>query len=97
MVMNFLSDGAHQWTVLHGGSSSDVCLYDCLEVDTSGNIFVGGYTSSTDLDGQSNAGGDDVMVMKFQGPTTTTTQTTVTLTTTTSHLSYSLTNHGHPP
>jgi hypothetical protein len=36
------------------------------QVDTSGNIFVGGYTDSTDLDGQSNAGNDDVMVMKFQ-------------------------------
>ena len=35
------------------------------QVDTSGNIFVGGYTSSTDLDGQSNAGSNDVMVMNF--------------------------------
>jgi len=34
-------------------------------VDSSGAILVGGYSGSTDLDSQSNAGGSDVMVMKF--------------------------------
>ena len=34
-------------------------------MDSSGAIIVGGYSQSTDLDSQSNAGGNDVMVMKF--------------------------------
>jgi len=34
-------------------------------VDSSGAIIVGGYSESTDLDSQSNAGNADVMVMKF--------------------------------
>ena len=34
-------------------------------MDSSDAIIVGGYSTSTDLDSQSNAGGNDVMVMKF--------------------------------
>jgi len=34
-------------------------------VDSSDAIIVGGYSDSTDLDSQSNAGSHDVMVMKF--------------------------------
>ena len=36
-----------------------------LQVDASGNVFVAGYTASTDLVNQSNAGDFDVFVMKF--------------------------------
>ena len=35
------------------------------QVDASGNVFVAGFTASTDLDSQSNAGNTDVFVMKF--------------------------------
>jgi hypothetical protein len=35
------------------------------QVDSSDTIIVGGYSESTDLDSQSNAGSIDVMVMKF--------------------------------
>ena len=34
-------------------------------MDSSDAIIVGGYSTSTDLESQSNAGGNDVMVMKF--------------------------------
>ena len=34
-------------------------------MDSADAIIVGGYSSSTDLDGQANAGSSDVMVMKF--------------------------------
>jgi hypothetical protein len=33
MVMKFLSDGAHQWTVLHGSSSIESCYYGGLEAE----------------------------------------------------------------
>ena len=36
-----------------------------LQVDASGNVFVAGYTASTDLVNKSNAGDFDVFVMKF--------------------------------
>ena len=35
------------------------------QVDSCDAIIVAGYSSSTDLDGQTNAGENDVMVMKF--------------------------------
>ena len=35
------------------------------QVDSADAIIVGGHSSSTDLDGQTNAGENDVMVMKF--------------------------------
>ena len=35
------------------------------QVDASGNAFVAGYTASTDLDSQSNAGDFDMFVMKL--------------------------------
>ncbi|CAL1169840.1 unnamed protein product [Cladocopium goreaui] len=62
-VMKFDSDGAHQWTILRGGSGDDFAYG--LQVDASGNVFVAGFTASTDLDSQSNAGNTDVFVMKF--------------------------------
>ena len=35
------------------------------QVDSSGNSYVAGYTSSFSIDGSSNAGGNDVLLMKF--------------------------------
>ncbi|CAL1157528.1 unnamed protein product, partial [Cladocopium goreaui] len=63
MLMKLSSAGAHQWTVLRGGSTNEFAY--SLKVDSSDAILVGGYSDSTDLDSQSNAGGNDVMVMKF--------------------------------
>ena len=45
--------------------SFDILPRNLAQVDSSGAIIVGGYSDSTDLDSQPNAGGFDVMVMKF--------------------------------
>ena len=39
MVMKFSSAGAHQWTLLHGGSSSDELYYDGLKAE--GEVWCG--------------------------------------------------------
>ncbi len=61
-LVKFNSSGTKQWSVFHGGTGSDVA--SGLAVDTSGNIYITGNTNA-DLDGQTNAGGHDLFVMKY--------------------------------
>ena len=53
--------GAYQWSVQRGTATDDYGM--ALEVDTSGNSYLAGYTNGG-LDGQSNAGSWDGYVMK---------------------------------
>ncbi|HEX7540068.1 MAG TPA: SBBP repeat-containing protein, partial [Syntrophales bacterium] len=54
--------GTKQWSRFHGGTGSDVATG--MAVDTSGNVYITGNTNA-DLDGQTNAGGHDLFVMKY--------------------------------
>ena len=74
-LMKFDSSGSWQWTVQRGGSSLDYAR--ALKVDPSGNLFRAGTTWSS-LDGNPNAGREDVFLMKFQAVATTATSTTLT-------------------
>ena len=47
-----------------GHSVGDESGWDAVAVDGSGNIYVTGYTSG-DLDGETNAGGSDTVLIKY--------------------------------
>ncbi len=59
----------------YGGNSTDIVYYNCVKVDGTGNVFIGGYTSSTDgaqiattgAHQTSSGGGTDAFIVKFQG------------------------------
>ncbi|GAG08956.1 unnamed protein product, partial [marine sediment metagenome] len=55
-------NGTKQWTELLGTSESDYGYG--IVVDSSGNIYITGYTNG-DLDGNTNAGGFDIFVSKY--------------------------------
>lgn len=59
LIAKYNSSGTLQWDKTLGGSSADRAY--AIDLDSNGNIFVAGYTSS---DG---AGGDDAMVVKLRG------------------------------
>jgi hypothetical protein len=61
-VIKFNSSGTKQWTRQLGTSSSD--LGTGISDDSNNNIYVTGYTDGN-LDGNTNAGGRDIFVMKF--------------------------------
>ena len=61
-LVKFNSSGTKQWSVFHGGTGNDVA--SGLAVDTSGNAYIAGNTNA-DLDGQTNVGGHDLFVMKY--------------------------------
>ena len=61
-LVKFNSSGTKQWSVFHGGTGNDVA--SGLAVDTSGNAYITGNTNA-DLDGQTNVGGHDLFVMKY--------------------------------
>eukprot|EP00435_Cladocopium_sp_Y103_P055951 s939_g18.t1 len=61
-LMKFDAQGVHQWTSQHGGEGWDVA--SALQVDGVGNAWVAGETDGS-LDGNTNAGGSDVFLMKF--------------------------------
>ena len=61
-LVKFNSSGTKQWSVFHGGTGNDVA--SGLAVDTSANAYITGNTNA-DLDGQTNVGGHDLFVMKY--------------------------------
>jgi len=61
-LAKFNSSGTKQWSRFFGGTGNDVA--SGLAVDTSGNAYITGNTNA-DLDGQTNVGGHDLFVMKY--------------------------------
>ena len=56
--------GTRQWTRLSGTTGGDESGWSAVAVDGSGNIYVTGYTSGN-LDGETNAGGSDAVLIKY--------------------------------
>ena len=63
-LTKYNSAGTRQWTRLSGTSGSDQSGWGAVAVDGSGNIYVVGNTSG-DLDGETNAGGSDAVLIKY--------------------------------
>ena len=61
-VVKYNSSGTKQWTKQMGTSCSD--LADGVATDSSGNVYVVGYTYG-DLDGNTNTGASDLFVVKY--------------------------------
>ena len=61
-LVKYNSSGTKQWTQQLGSTSSDVGFR--VSVDSSDNIYVTGYTEGG-LDGNTNAGGMDIFVVKY--------------------------------
>ena len=61
-VVKYNSSGTKQWTKQFGTPSSD--LADGVATDSSGNVYVVGYTYG-DLDGNTNTGASDIFVVKY--------------------------------
>ena len=61
-VVKYNSSGTKQWTKQLGTSSTD--LADGVATDSSGNVYVVGYTYGG-LDGNTNTGGSDIFVVKY--------------------------------
>jgi uncharacterized delta-60 repeat protein len=61
-VVKYLDNGTKQWTKQFGTSSTD--LADGVATDSSGNVYVVGYTYGG-LDGNTNTGASDIFVVKY--------------------------------
>ena len=61
-LVKYNSSGTKQWTRQLGTSSYDTG--EGVTTDSSGNIYVTGYTSG-DLDGNTSSGGDDIFLVKY--------------------------------
>ena len=61
-VIKYLDNGTKQWAKQFGTPSSD--LADGVATDSSGNVYVVGYTYG-DLDGNTNTGASDIFVVKY--------------------------------
>jgi len=61
-VVKYNSSGTKQWTKQFGTSSTD--LADGVAIDSSGNVYVVGYTYG-ELDGNTNTGNSDIFVVKY--------------------------------
>ena len=61
-VVKYNSSGTKQWTKQLGTSYKDNATG--VAVDSSGNVYAAGYTMGA-LDGNTNAGGDDLFVVKY--------------------------------
>jgi len=62
LVVKYDSTGVRQWTRQIGTTGDDCALG--VTVDGSGNVYAAGYTNGV-LDGTSNAGGHDILVVKY--------------------------------
>jgi hypothetical protein len=63
LLMKFSSDGNRIWTRLTGSAFEESTF--SVSADTSGNIYVGGYTTAAILNSQNSAGGIDSFVIKY--------------------------------
>ena len=61
-VTKYNTDGTKAWTQLLGGSGADIAR--SLTTGSDGAIYVAGYTNGN-LDGQTNSGGNDAFVTKY--------------------------------
>jgi len=61
-VVKYLDNGTKQWTKQFGTSSTD--LADGVATDSSGNVYLVGYTYGG-LDGNTNTGASDIFVVKY--------------------------------
>lgn len=61
-VVKYDTNGTRLWTQCMGTPADDLAMG--VAVDQSGNVFVAGYTAG-DLDGNVNAGGQDLFVVKY--------------------------------
>ena len=61
-VVKYDNSGVKLWTQQLGTSEGDIALG--ITIDSNDNVYVTGYTSGG-LDGNSNAGGDDLFVVKY--------------------------------
>ena len=61
-LIKYNSSGTKQWTKQLGTSSTDIGIG--VTTDSSGNIYVTGYTLG-DLDGNTSSGGDDIFLVKY--------------------------------
>ena len=62
-VVKYNSSGTKQWTKQLGTSSDDYA--SGVATDSSGNIYVTGYTEEGGLDGNTSAGDYDLFVVKY--------------------------------
>jgi len=61
-LMKFNSSGTKQWTSQLGTSSIDAV--SGMSIDSSGNVFISGYTEGG-LDGNTNSGNKDIFLVKY--------------------------------
>ena len=61
-MVKYNSSGTKQWTKQLGTSSTD--LANGVTTDSSGNVYVVGYTYG-ELDGNTNTGASDLFVVKY--------------------------------
>jgi len=61
-LVKYLDNGTKQWTKQFGTSSTD--LADGVATDSSGNVYLVGYTYGG-LDGNTNSGASDLFVVKY--------------------------------
>ena len=61
----FLSHVLIQWDMQLTSVDYVVCVEQLAQVDSVGNALVAGYTYSSALDGNANAGSTDMFLMKF--------------------------------
>ena len=62
IVIKYNSSGTKQWTRQFGSNSSDIGAG--VTVDSSGNIYMTGNTSGG-LDGNTNSGKNDILLVKY--------------------------------
>jgi len=62
-LVKYNSSGTKQWTKQLGTSYND--YGQGVTTDSSGNIYVTGYTNGGGLDGNTNLGGRDIFLVKY--------------------------------